>query len=511
MSWQTRVFALVCVLVALTSVLCTEIFAQRASPNSPGPKVDRYLTSLDADQNGVLQPSELSETARAYFTQMGTPSDMQVDRSYTIAQWKAAYETYHRVRLGAPTTRTKQVHKEEKNNQSANRGFGLENDQEMLPGFGAQRVKEFYNSNDLSNASSMLANYDANGNRSISKLEARRYELDRKIFDFDFNNDSESNLQEIAQYYARVRKSTPIQTQPQYSVPQPAERSKVIPAAFRRTRSDDESNDESRILSHSILTRHDRNRDRQLDETERRDLGIDSAQLDYNKDGLLTEDELDTWLYRKLHAQNEDLSGTLPVWFFEQDENADGQLEMSEFASSWSEDQVLQFRSLDTNRDGVLTSAEILKARSVVGTSFESSKAQFMPPYSTVVSEIEVREEFVVSDLNVQLSITHHWASHLDVYLVGPDGTRIELFAAVGKSENNFDQTILDDEAERPIVKSMPPFKGSYRPGALTKGQTSLSHYKNKSLRGVWQLIVKAERSDKYGVLHRWALIGKPQ
>nr|MBC8874928.1 proprotein convertase P-domain-containing protein [Planctomycetota bacterium] len=103
------------------------------------------------------------------------------------------------------------------------------------------------------------------------------------------------------------------------------------------------------------------------------------------------------------------------------------------------------------------------------------------------------------------------YISYLDAYLTGPDGQRIELFTEVGGEGDHFDETILDDQGRYPIVKARPPFKGTFLPEALIKKQPSLSHFNGKSVKGVWQLVVRCTRSERFGMLHNWGLIVRPE
>src|SRR5215207_2778152 len=51
---------------------------------------------------------------------------------------------------------------------------------------------------------------------------------------------------------------------------------------------------------------------------------------------------------------------------------------------------------------------------------------------ATVISRLTVSEPFAVEDLNVGLDIDHPADSQLEVFLIAPDGTRVELFSGVG-------------------------------------------------------------------------------
>ncbi len=106
-----------------------------------------------------------------------------------------------------------------------------------------------------------------------------------------------------------------------------------------------------------------------------------------------------------------------------------------------------------------------------------------------------------IADVNITLNITHTWDSDLEVDLVGPDGTRVNLFANVGGSGDNFTNTTLDDEAPIPITSGSPPFSGSYRPAQ------SLASFDGKRASGVWTLeITDTYPSGDNGQLNSWSL-----
>src|SRR5262249_8534168 len=52
-----------------------------------------------------------------------------------------------------------------------------------------------------------------------------------------------------------------------------------------------------------------------------------------------------------------------------------------------------------------------------------------------------------ITDVNVKLNITHTFDADVDVYLISPSGRRVMLFTDVGSSGDNFNNTILDDQA----------------------------------------------------------------
>ena len=62
------------------------------------------------------------------------------------------------------------------------------------------------------------------------------------------------------------------------------------------------------------------------------------------------------------------------------------------------------------------------------------------------LSTINIADPGTITDLDVRLNIDHTRDADLDVFLIAPDGTRVELFTDVGSTGDNYTDTILDDE-----------------------------------------------------------------
>ncbi|MEO8499228.1 MAG: hypothetical protein ABI614_29535, partial [Planctomycetota bacterium] len=72
--------------------------------------------------------------------------------------------------------------------------------------------------------------------------------------------------------------------------------------------------------------------------------------------------KVDTRKSYKVKTVTERLPKGLPDWFARSDANADGQVAMAEFATSWSDSVVKEFGQFDLNHDGVITPNEALDA-----------------------------------------------------------------------------------------------------------------------------------------------------
>ena len=102
--------------------------------------------------------------------------------------------------------------------------------------------------------------------------------------------------------------------------------------------------------------------------------------------------------------------------------------------------------------------------------------------------------------LSITLSIQHAWVDDLDVYLVSPTGTRVELFTDVGGSGDHFHQTTLDDRAEISIRDGRAPFTGRFRP------EGALSQLAGEDPNGEWTLEVQDDFAAVGGTLESWSL-----
>ena len=120
---------------------------------------------------------------------------------------------------------------------------------------------------------------------------------------------------------------------------------------------------------------------------------------------------------------------------------------------------------------------------------------------STITSSITVTDNKIIQDVNVTIgSITHTYDGDLDIYLIAPDNTRVELSTDNGSSGDNYTNTIFDDEATTSITSGSAPFTGSFKP------EGTLSTLDGKNAQGVWKLEVTDDSSGDTGTLNSWSI-----
>ncbi len=128
-----------------------------------------------------------------------------------------------------------------------------------------------------------------------------------------------------------------------------------------------------------------------------------------------------------------------------------------------------------------------------------------IPDQQTISSSLTIPDSVTIQDVDVVVNITHTWDTDLDVYLIAPDGTQVELFTDVGGNGNDFIETHFDDEASiyigTPPPDDPPPFTDSYKPEGM------LSDLDGKNALGTWQLKIKDDANFDSGVLLSWRLI----
>ncbi len=128
-----------------------------------------------------------------------------------------------------------------------------------------------------------------------------------------------------------------------------------------------------------------------------------------------------------------------------------------------------------------------------------------------ITNAIAVTASGAVAHLTVSLRINHTYEGDLQMYLIGPDGTMVELKAAdpAGSSQNfgsgstdcNGTFAVFDDSSTIPIAAGTGPFtSGPYKPSQ------SLETFNGKAASGAWKLYIEDTSPGDVGTLFCWQL-----
>ena len=475
------------------------------------------LRKMDADENGSLEPDEVSDDARPYIERWAQLAKLDPADPLPIEVLEAALREYYRGRDLPPPRRATGETPVPRAAGAPVLGFGQVENLPPILGFGtdAEQSANVVKA-DLDAAAEALRRYDANHDGYIDRREVRGERWFDDAFRNDANHDDRLSQYELAARYAGRRA---------YEAGRDGRNSSSRPDSSRRDRDaseesrrhareeqenrrrQDPRNREALFLSGNIMARYDANHNGMLDRTEWGNLGEKAAAADADGDGDVDRAELVRWLIEVAAKSTDDLPPDLPEWFRQRDANADTQITMAEFSHEWTEERVAEFEKYDLNQDGIITPEECLGASALPQGTYQNRQLYVIPAGQIVRCEILVPDGEPIADLDVQISITHTNDASLDAFLIGPYGERVELFTGVGGEDDHFDNTVFDDEAQTPITNGKPPFRGRYRPEAAARREPSLKQFYGKPIAGTWTLMIRAQRSDRPGALHGWSLI----
>ncbi len=399
-------------------------------------------------------------------------------------------------------------------------GFGHVEGTPIIPGFGVDiDTGVTLTEEDYERADRRLRDVDRNRDGFIDRAEARRVRWSDDPFEYDLDRDDRLSRTELALRYAvrRMRAAATRTDQRSSGESSSGRRSSSGDSRDDRERRDDGSSRrpgevqptrDSWHLADTLMRRHDRDRDGFLDASERRSMGLHSLAADTNRDYLISRRELAVWLADQQLERTRILPPELPAWFFELDRDGDGQVSMAEFANDeeWTEEKLAEFMAYDTNNDGFIEPAEVLRAMERSRHQYVNERFTLIPNRGVTRSEIEIDETARITKVDLVLWVTHTYTGHLKGYLIGPGGQRVELFANVGGSDDHFEETIFDESAPSSIRRGRPPFSGRYHTSDRSRGRPGLHQFEGETMDGTWTLLIEAD-SNRPGALHRWALV----
>ncbi|MGI9473572.1 MAG: EF-hand domain-containing protein [Rubripirellula sp.] len=281
----------------------------RGGFSSRGGDPSAFLSRLDANGNGVIDPSEQQGPAQFIISRMAQ-SDPSIKAGQPIPLKKIT-DAFSAMRGGRDSGGSDRGGGGDTSSAADDAlmpellvpGFGEVVEPTPLMGFGAtaEMLAVEVTPADEREAAERMRRYDRNSDGFLTKGELSSRFAGNPM-DFDRNRDGKLSVSELAVRYARRRTGE--------------EEAKSQQDDRRRSRGEDESVEIPDVFN-----------------------GRRS--------------------YRATSSRS--LPEGLPGFFTDKDANGDGQVSMSEFASEWNDDVVSEFFDSDFNRDGVITAEEALR------------------------------------------------------------------------------------------------------------------------------------------------------
>ncbi|NNK59151.1 MAG: T9SS type A sorting domain-containing protein, partial [Flavobacteriaceae bacterium] len=135
-------------------------------------------------------------------------------------------------------------------------------------------------------------------------------------------------------------------------------------------------------------------------------------------------------------------------------------------------------------------------------SSGEDEITSTLPCFDATATASGVPEGYVID--NVTINITHTWDSDLDIYIISPGGTEIELSTDNGSLGDNYTDTEFRADAATSITDGSPPFTGSFMP------EGDLGAADGQNFNGDWILRVCDDTSGDTGTLNSWSITFAP-
>ncbi|MGJ8591759.1 MAG: proprotein convertase P-domain-containing protein [Aquaticitalea sp.] len=105
-----------------------------------------------------------------------------------------------------------------------------------------------------------------------------------------------------------------------------------------------------------------------------------------------------------------------------------------------------------------------------------------------------------ITDVNVTINITHTYDADLDIFIISPTGTQVELTTDNGGSGDNFVNTVFDQQGTVSITTGSAPFTGVFIP------EGNLTNFNGEEASGDWTLRITDDAGQDGGQLNSWTL-----
>ena len=161
--------------------------------------------------------------------------------------------------------------------------------------------------------------------------------------------------------------------------------------------------------------------------------------------------------------------------------------------------------------------SSVLQAQTFPGSTgalSDNNCAGSFNTFSATVSNVGVTDAIQ----SITINLSHTWVSDLNIFLVGPTGTIIELSTGNGGSGVNYVNTVFSDSASDFITTGAAPFTGSFKPEGRANNDsqcnptgtvgtyTFATQFVGIDPNGNWTLKIKDGASGDIGNLDSWSV-----
>ena len=279
-----------------------------------------FLTRMDTNGNGMLDPEEAQGPARFMLDRMAR-NNPKIDMTKPIPM-SVLTDSFQQMRSGGPGSDGRgfgspeeEMPIVEKNSLVPGFSSSAKTEKAGVPGFGAsgEKFNVQTDERDLKDADERIGRYDRNSDKQLDENELKDGRWSDSPMQYDKNRDGKLSRQELAVRFARRRLASPSQPDPRKEE-----------ANAKRAREAKELADNKKAIPNPFEKRAS---------------------------------------YRLTDAEGKaPAPAGLPEWFTRNDINADSQVSMAEFAKKWSIDAIDDFSRFDPNGDGFITTKECLAA-----------------------------------------------------------------------------------------------------------------------------------------------------
>ena len=380
---------------------------QQKPPTQQQKAAAEYVQRLDANHDGLLQPSEIPPASRQYVAKFAQRENLDPSQPIPIARLLAAIQANLQSRNAERDTGDGKQTGAADDDATEVPGFGVEEDEmPEVPGFGEPVVslEERYGRRVIEYVDGILRRYDANRNGQLDADEWKAIPWRSDPKESDLNKDG---VLTKAEFCERISKRWG------QSSPQRNDSRDSRSGGSSSSKKSDEDSEKIRNYARSLLKQYDENKNGVLEKDEWGKMKSSYHSSDVNEDGAITLDELTAKLgaYAKERPSNDSSSSSrkstsdsppsshgsrsghprstrsssgssgkgerktyrflspterlpegLPDWFNRNDADADGQITMREYSATWSDEKAAEFARHDLNGDGIVTPRECLAA-----------------------------------------------------------------------------------------------------------------------------------------------------